>query len=138
MDVLVFVGRILYVAIFLSAGVNHFRNVGTMTRYTRSKGLPAARFGVIASGVVMLAGGLMVLLGVWPDIGALLIAAFLLTSALLMHDFWRQADPMARMNERVNFFKNISLAGASIILFVFFGYVDDLHLTIIGPLFHLD
>jgi uncharacterized membrane protein YphA (DoxX/SURF4 family) len=138
MDVVVLVGRILYAAIFVSSGINHFRNVHTMSQYTSSKGLPAARLGVLASGVVILVGGLMVLLGVWADVGALLLTAFLLVSAVLMHDFWRQSDPMAKMSERVNFFKNVSLAGASLIAFVFFGYIDDLHLTLTGPLFHLD
>ncbi len=138
MDLLVLIGRILYVAIFLGSGIDHFRKLGSMSRYAGSKGLPAPRVGVLGSGAMILTGGLMVLLGVWADLGSLLIAAFLLTAALLMHDFWRQSDPAARSSERINFFKNVSLAGASVIMFAFFGYVDDLRLTLTGPLFHLD
>jgi putative oxidoreductase len=138
MDVVVLVGRILYVVIFLSSGVDHFRNVGPMTRYAESKGLPAARWAVLVSGAVIVVGGLMVLLGVWADLGTLLITAFLLSTAVLMHDFWRQSDETTRMTERVQFFKDLSLAGASIMLFCLFGYLDDLRFTLTGPLFHLD
>jgi uncharacterized membrane protein YphA (DoxX/SURF4 family) len=138
MDLIVLIGRILFVAIFLSSGINHFRNADAMAGYAGSKGLPAARAGVLVSGAVIFVGGLMVLLGVWADIGCLLIAAFLLSSAIIMHDFWRQSDPMARMGDQINFMKNISLAGASIMLFAFFAYVgDQLGLTLTGPLFHL-
>lgn len=138
MDVVVLVGRILYVAIFLSSGLNHFRNVDSMSRYARSRGLPAARWVVLVSGAVIVVGGLMVLLGVWADLGTLLIAAFLLSTAVVMHDFWRQSDPTTRTTERLQFLKDISLAGASIMLFCLFGYLDDLRFTLTGPLFHLD
>ena len=138
MDVVVLVGRILYVAIFLSSGLNHFRNVESMSRYARSRGLPAARVAVLVSGAVIVVGGLMVLLGVWADLGTLLIAAFLLPTAVVMHDFWRQTDPMTRATERLQFLKDLSLAGASIMLFCLFAYLDDLRFTLTGPLFHLD
>ena len=137
MDVVVLVGRILYVAIFLSSGLNHFRNVESMSQYARSRGLPAARVAVLVSGAVIVVGGLMVLLGVWADLGTLLIAAFLLSTGVVMHDFWRQTDPMTRTTERLQFLKDLSLAGASIMLFCLFGYLDDLRFTLTGPLFHL-
>jgi putative oxidoreductase len=138
MDVVVLVGRILYVAIFLTSGVNHFRNVEPMSRYAQSKGIPAARWVVLVSGAVIVIGGLMVLLGVWADLGTLLIAAFLLSTAVLIHDFWRQSDETARTTERLQFLKDLSLAGASIMLFCLFAYLDDLRFTLTGPLFHLD
>lgn len=138
MDVVVLVGRILYVAIFLSSGLNHFRNVESMSQYARSRGLPAARVAVLVSGAVIVVGGLMVLLGVWADLGTLLIAAFLLSTGVVMHDFWRQTDPTTRTTERLQFLKDLSLAGASIMLFCLFAYLDDLRFTLTGPLFHLD
>jgi len=38
----------------------------------------------------------MVLLGIWVDLGALLIAAFTLAAALLIHHFWTDQEPMTR------------------------------------------
>jgi putative oxidoreductase len=80
----------------------------------------------------------MVLLGVWMDLGALLLVVFLLPTAVLMHGFWKETDAQAKMTETVQFSKDLGLAGASLMLFAFFSFVgDDLGLTITGPLFHL-
>jgi uncharacterized membrane protein YphA (DoxX/SURF4 family) len=136
-DLIVLVGRVLFSAIFISSGIAHLRNAGMMGGYAQSKGVPAARLSVVGSGALILAGGLSVLLGVWPDLGALLILVFLVPTAVLMHDFWRQADPMAKQAEQTNFLKNIALAGAALMLFAFFAHTDDLGLTVTGPLFDL-
>ncbi len=73
-----------------------------MAGYTKSKGVPAARLSVLASGVLMLVGGLFVLLGIWPDLGALLLVVFLVSTAILMHAFWRETDPQTRQTEVIS------------------------------------
>ena len=138
MAVIILIGRILFASLFIGGGINHFRNTAAMSGYAQSKGLPFARVAVLASGGLILVGGLMVLLGVWADLGSLLVVAFLLVTAVTMHDFWKQDDPMGKMNDLINFQKNLSLAGAGLMLFAFFAYVgDDVGLTLTGPLFHL-
>jgi putative oxidoreductase len=138
LSILVLVGRILYVAIFLASGVRHVTQSEAMAGYTRSKGVPAARAAVVASGALMLAGSVMVLLGVWADLGALFLVAFLLPSALIMHAFWRVPDAMARQGDRTHFMKDISMAGAGIALFALIAYAGHhLGLTLTGPLVHL-
>ena len=69
------------------------------------------------SGVQMLVGGLMVLLGVWMDLGFLILAAFLLPAALLFHVFWNVEDPAQLNVERAQFMKNLSLTGVCLALF---------------------
>ncbi|HEY0359080.1 MAG TPA: DoxX family protein [Mycobacteriales bacterium] len=138
MDVIVLIGRILFAQMFVTSGLMHLKNAGMMSGYAQSKGVPAPTLAVLGSGLLILLGGLSVLLGVWPDLGSLLILAFLVPTAYSMHDFWKQTDPTIRRGEQVNFVKNISLAGASLMLFAFFAHTPDLGLTITGPLFHLD
>jgi uncharacterized membrane protein YphA (DoxX/SURF4 family) len=138
MDILILIGRILFSLMFIASGLGHFRNAGAMAGYAQSKGVPGAKPAVLVSGLMILLGGLMILLGVWPDLGALLIFLFLIPTALLMHDFWKQTDPMAKQTEQAQFFKNIALAGAALMLFAFFAYAgDDVGWTIAGPLFRL-
>ena len=138
MDVLVLIGRILFSALFLTSAVGHLTQTDAMAGYSKSRGVPAARAAVIGSGVLILVGGLSVLLGVWHDLGALLLVIFLVPTAVLMHGFWKETDPMARQTEMVAFSKDTALAGASLMLFALFAYVgDDLGLTITGPLFNL-
>lgn len=137
MDVLVLIGRILFAALFLGSGLNHLTN--TMAGYAASRGLPAAVPATVGSGLLLLVGGLSVLLGVWADLGALLLAAFLVPTAALMHGFWKESDPQARQMEMVQFQKDMGLAGASLMLFGLIAHAGgDLGLTFTSPLFDFD
>ncbi|UGT41183.1 DoxX family protein [Nocardia yamanashiensis] len=138
MDVLVLIGRVLFVLLFLSSGFGHIAQADAMAQYAKFKGVPMPKPAVLASGVLLIAGGLSVLLGVWADLGALLLFVFLLPTAFLMHAFWKETDPQAKQTEMVSFNKDLALAGAALMLFAFFAYVGtDLGLTITGPLFSL-
>ena len=138
MDIIVLIGRILFVYVFLTSGYGHFAHRNMMAPYAASKKVPVPMVAVLGGGVLLVAGGLSVLLGIWADLGALLLVIFLVPTAVLMHSFWRETDPQARMMESVQFSKDIGLAGAALMLFAFFSYAgDNLGLTITGPLFHL-
>lgn len=110
------IGRILFGGFFLFSGINHFRHVAAMAPYAVSKGVPAPKGAVIVSGVLILLGGLSVLLGFWPPIGALLIAIFLVVVTPKMHAFWKVSEPTQRMGEQINFMKNLALLGATLII----------------------
>ncbi|WP_062987016.1 DoxX family protein [Nocardia anaemiae] len=135
MDVLVLIGRVLFVVLFFSSAVGHFTQTDAMTEYARIRGLPQPRVAVLAGGVVLAVGGLSVLLGVWADLGALLLVIMLVPTAVLMHQFWKEIEPEAKQGEMIHFNKDLALAGASLMLFAFFAHVDELGLTITGPLF---
>ena len=137
MSVVILIGRILFVLVFLGSGFGHLTQSKGMAGYAKSKGVPAAQLSVLASGALLVVGALMVLLGVWADLGALLLVVFLVPTALIMHAFWKETDPAARQAEMISFNKDIGLAGAALMLFAFFAYADNLGLTITGPLFHL-
>jgi uncharacterized membrane protein YphA (DoxX/SURF4 family) len=135
-DVIALIGRILFAAVFVGSGIGHLTQTQAMTGYAQSKGVPAARVAVLVSGVVMVVGILMLVLGIWADLGALLLVAFLLPTAFLMHPFWKETDPQAKVMEMVQFQKDVSLAGASLLIFALIVILgDDLDLTITGPLF---
>ncbi|MFI9404094.1 DoxX family protein [Nocardia sp. NPDC052316] len=137
MDVVVLIGRVLFAVLFLGSALGHVTQTEAMAGYAASKGVPMAKLSVLGSGALFGLGGLSVLLGVWADLGSLLLAALLLVTAVLMHPFWKETDPEAKQGEMVNFNKNVALAGAALMLFAFFAHVDDLGLTITGPLFDL-
>jgi uncharacterized membrane protein YphA (DoxX/SURF4 family) len=135
MDVLVLIGRVLFVVLFLSSALGHFTQTDAMVGYTESRGVPQPKAAVLASGVLLGLGGLSVLLGVWADLGSLLLVVMLLPTAFLMHQFWKETDPQAKQGEMVHFNKDLALAGAALMLFAFFAHTDELGLTITGPLF---
>jgi uncharacterized membrane protein YphA (DoxX/SURF4 family) len=109
-------GRILFGATLAFMGLNHFMSVDEMAGYAEFKGLPAPRFSVIASGLVLALGGLGVVVGAYPVIAAGSLALFLLVSAVTMHDFWSADDPEEKQNEMTSFLKNVYGAGAAIAL----------------------
>ncbi|MQY11837.1 hypothetical protein SRB5_19560 [Streptomyces sp. RB5] len=138
MDVLVLIGRILFVALFLSSGVAHLSQTKQMGAYAASKGVPAPVPATALSGVVMLLGGLSVVLGVWADLGALLLAVFLFVTAVMMHPFWKETDAEAKQMEMIQFLKDLSLCGAALMLLALFSFAGhDLGLTLTGPLFDI-
>lgn len=117
MDWLYLVGRILFALIFVGSGLGHFMQLESMTQYSVSKGVPAPKAMVVITGLMVLAGGASVLLGVWMEIGTWLLVFFLLGAAFKMHNFWTVADPMQKMTEQAMFMKNLSMAGAALILY---------------------
>ena len=82
--------------------------------------MPAARFGVIASGILLLLGGLGIILGVYPIIAAGMLAVFFVLVTPVMHDFWA-APEAEQQDEMVDFIKNVELLGASLVFLVLGG-----------------
>ena len=106
-----FVGRIIAAVFFLMNGFNHFAQLNMMTGYTKSKGIPAPALAVGSSGVLLFLGGLSLLLGYHPTIGAALLVIFLLGVSFGMHNFWTVQDPQAKQGEMINFLKNMAILG---------------------------
>ena len=71
MNAILVIGRILFAFIFVTSGIAHFAKLEAMTGYAKYKKLPAAKLGVLASGLFFLLGGLYIVAGIWVDLGAL-------------------------------------------------------------------
>jgi putative oxidoreductase len=106
-------GRAIFGGYFVYSGVNHFLNLSSMTEYARSKRVPAAQAAVLGSGALLVLGGLSLVMGTRPKMGASMITAFLLGVTPSMHAFWDVEDEAQRMQEFVNFTKNVALIGGA-------------------------
>jgi uncharacterized membrane protein YphA (DoxX/SURF4 family) len=106
-------GRVLFGGYFLYNGINHFLNRKSLIQYARSKQVSAAQVAVPATGALLVLGGLSLLTGTRPKVGASLITAFLLGVTPRMHPFWKIQDEGQRMQECVNFGKNVALIGGA-------------------------
>ena len=118
--ILILVGRLLFGGFLAFQGLNHFMNTDEMAGYAGSNGVPAARFGVIASGILLLLGGLGIILGAYPIVAAGMLAVFFVLVTPVMHDFWA-APEEEQQNEMVDFIKNVELLGASLVFLVLGG-----------------
>ena len=137
MDILLLVGRVLFALIFINSGIAHLTKLNDMTGYAQFKKVPAPKFAVIVTGLMLIIGGLYIVFGVYADLGALLLAIFLVPTALMMHNFWTIQDPQSKQGEMINFFKNLSLAGAALIIFVLVGSGVDFGPSVTDGFFNL-
>jgi putative oxidoreductase len=138
MDVVFLIGRILFGLLFVFSGLTaHLIGWRQGVQYARMYNVPMAELGVPLTGVMAVAGGAMVILGVWGDVGALLIAAFLLLITPLMHAFWKEADAQQKLMQQVNFNKNFAMLGAALALFYLWNQLQgDAGLSLTDPLFN--
>jgi putative oxidoreductase len=136
MEVVFLVGRILFGVMFIYGGSGHFMAAEVMQGYARQAGAPNPAVTVPLTGAVIIVSGIGVILGVFPDLAALLIAGFLFLTAFIIHAFWKVEDPQMRQMEQVQFFKDLALAGAALILFYAYNQLQgEAGLSITDPLF---
>lgn len=118
--ILLLIGRILFGGVLAYIGLSNFTDTTEMAEYAQAKGVPAAGFGVIASNVLLVLGGLGILVGVYPVIAAGMAAVFFLFVTPMMHDFWAVPEEQ-RENEMAHFQKGTMLLGASLMFLVLGG-----------------
>ena len=136
MDVVELVGRVVFAAIFLDYGFTHLRQRTGMIAFAQSFGAPMPHITVTLSGAMMVLGGLAIALGVWPDVGAVLLILFLVPAAFVAHAYWKETDMGMRGAQRSQFWKNVALTGAAIYIFgTAVNAGEDMPLTLVGPLF---
>jgi putative oxidoreductase len=115
-NLLWYLGRVIFGGYFLFSGYSHFANLGMMSGYAQSKGIPASKLAVGGTGALLLIAGLSILLNVYPVVGLAAAILFLVPTSLMMHAFWKVQDAGARMGETVNFTKNMAIVGALLLL----------------------
>ena len=136
MDIIFLLGRVLFVLLFLGSGIaGHFIEGKATTEYARASGAPSPEVMVPLTGVMLILGGLSVLFGIFADAGALILFAFLVPTAFLMHAFWKVEDPQAQQIEMAQFMKNISLSGACLVIFWLYAEGEDLPVSLTESLF---
>lgn len=133
-----FLGRALFSIIFIASAVNQlFDWQGTMQYLNHGMtnwlalnvgsellqsflewGLANASLLLIVAIIFQLIGGLMVFLGLWVRLGALLLLLFLIPASLIFHDFW-QLQGADRMMQMIMFMKNISIIGGTLFLIAY-------------------
>ena len=109
----VLLGRLLFVLIFLMAGVTHF--LKPTIGFAESQGVPLASIVVPLSGILAALGALSILLGYKAKMGGWLIAIFLI-GVTPMHKFWAISDPMMRQMQMVMLLKNLAMLGGALLI----------------------
>jgi putative oxidoreductase len=114
-DALLAVGRVLIAVLFLVSGFGKAMGLSGTASYIASKGLPMPDLLAMATVVVELGGGILIVIGWQTRIVALILAVFTLAAAYFFHDFWNQTGAAAQGNQ-IHALKNLSIAGGFLML----------------------
>lgn len=134
----VLAGRILIALFFgvVAAVMGHIAKSKDMEGYARAMRFPVPAIAGWPTGLWLVAASVSVGFGIWGDVGALMIAAFLIPAAAWFHRFWEVEDETQKMMQTGFFFRNVIGVGASLILLgIFAGLGSALPFTITDPLF---
>ncbi|MBT2414904.1 DoxX family protein [Streptomyces sp. ISL-12] len=125
MSLLRLAGRPMLASMFVTGGLHSFRSPEDVAPAAEPVVRPVAdRVGALPNGTeqlvringaVQVAGGILLGLGRCPRLAALALAATLVPTTLAGHRFWEEEDPSARAQQRVHFFKNLSMLGGLLI-----------------------
>ena len=118
LDIIHLIGQIIFGVYFIVSGFNHLTNISGLAGYAASKKVPFPRLAVAFTGFLLLFGGLGILFAFEVRIAEILLLLFLIPTTFMMHSFWADKDPTAKMGSRINFQKNLALIGAILILLV--------------------
>jgi putative oxidoreductase len=136
--VLVLAGRILFALFFgVVAGVQtHILRSSQMEGYAKSGGFPIPAIAGWPTGLWLVVGSIFIAFGIWGDVGALMIAAFVIPAAAWFHRFWEVEDEMQKLMQTGFFFRNLIALAACLVLFgIFAGLGSNLPYTVTNPLF---
>jgi len=116
MDALFIIARVVLGLFFVFFGVSHFHSFKGMVGYSASKKIPAPTFAVALTGLLLIVGGVFII--AWWQVlaGVIMLAVFLLGTAVFMHNFWSETDGNTKAMQRIQFLKNIALAAALLVI----------------------
>ncbi len=118
MNFIFILGRVLLGGYFIKSGYAHLKNLKGMAGYAASRGVPQPEVATVFTGMLLLLGGIGILLGVYVQFALFCLIVFLIPVTFKMHQYWKMTDPMQKMVEEVNFYKNLALLGAVFMLFM--------------------
>lgn len=105
------IGRVLLALIFILSGAMKLADISGTGIYLATAGLSPSL--ALPAALFELVGGIMIVLGIFTRLTALVFAAFCLLTALLFHN--QTADPI----QAAMAFKNIAIAGGFLCLFAY-------------------
>jgi putative oxidoreductase len=106
--------------------------------YARQLGFPFPALASSPTGIWLVVAGLSIGLGIWPDVGALMFAAFVVPAAWWFHRFWKIEDESQKQMQMLLFWRNWTFLGAALALFTLFAaFGHDLPFMLTDPLFDL-
>lgn len=117
-DALSLIGRIFLAVIFLVSGFGKVGGFEGLIGQIASKGFPAPEVFAVATVVIELGAGLMLVVGWKARWAAFLLAAFTAIVTLFFHNFWAMPEAQ-KMMQQIQFMKNLAVIGGLLLVVAF-------------------
>ncbi len=125
------IARPMLASMFVVGGVNSLRNArekAAAAAVVTDKVIPLAEKAapqlpipsdpatlVRINGAAQVGAGLLLATGRAPRLSSTVLAATLVPTTAAGHRFWEESDPAVRANQKIHFFKNVSMLGGLLI-----------------------
>lgn len=109
--------RILMALLFLIFGWDKLTDFSGTVQYMTHVGAPFPPLATVVAIFMEVVVSIAIIVGFWTRPLALLMALYTLGTALIAHHYWNMTG-MARFENEINFYKNISIIGGFFLLYV--------------------
>jgi putative oxidoreductase len=109
-------GRVMFASYFLLMGASHLIHFREHSGFLGRKGVPWARAATLLTILMMIGGGLLTMFDWHRSVGAVLLFGIIFPAPFFLHHFWNESESYSRLSEFAHFIKDLSLAGAALVL----------------------
>src|SRR5262249_34145884 len=117
-DFLILVARVLIGLIFVAGGWGKVTGVESFITGLDRRGVPAASLLGYVGAFSEFLGGIAIVFGAGTRYAALLILLFTIIASLISHRYWEFTDPAQYRQQHTQFYKNVTMMGGMVLLFV--------------------
>ena len=116
-DEVILAARILLVVLFLIFGWSKLADFSGTVAYMAQTGVPAPAISALVAIAMEAFVPIAVVLGIWTRPVAIVLALYALATGFLGHHYWTMTG-VARFESETNFYKNLSIMGGFLLLYV--------------------
>lgn len=88
MPILYLIARVLMGAAFLFAGLRNAAQIPALTEAMVKRGIPQPRNAMLIGVALQIVSGALLMIGLWPALGAAGLIVFVVLATVLFHNFW--------------------------------------------------
>jgi putative oxidoreductase len=112
------IARFLIAAIFVVSGTAKLTDTAATAAHMTGAGIPYADTLAMIAGAAEILGAISIAAGFLTRIGAIGLVLYLIPTTLIFHAFWN-SEGKERLEQTVNFLKNLAIMGGLTSLFAF-------------------
>jgi putative oxidoreductase len=116
-DIILLLGRVALGAIFVKSGLQKLMTLGAFAASLAGRGIPQSSTWALIGAMVEFVGGILIVTGFRTREASLLMILFVIVATGISHRFWEYTESARRLQES-QFFKNLSILGGFLLLFV--------------------